>query len=704
MRMSRLLISVLCLLLSLPMVARAEGGNTEMEFLRKEMYRLYSTDSLEQFMDATDRLKEVAKREGQEEYFYKAWSNQALYIFRKKNRREGQEILQAEREYAESHHSKFGIYSATSVNITFLSMMKINDRLEEQLWECINLVHENFPNISVASDYITLARLYHNASQWTKVIDVSRQALKEPNLQDVHRQAALGYLCIGYSHLPEAEMDVSVFNKYYAEYQKYAEKTGRDFGMKGIVDYNYHRVNHNPKGMLEAAKTVSTKINRLHYLATAYAAGGDYMNAYLSLWEYKRYTDSLNTSESRKQATEHSLQLNIAKAENEAKDLRLANQSLQLEHIADELEQRRLEEETLNLSLQKRDAELAHAATKLQNDSLDKYNKEMQLREVQSKMEAQQSAQRARSIFVTMVGVIAALTIAYLAFYLRRRRKQMQELKSAYDQLEETTSAKERIESELRIARDIQMGMVHSTFPAYPDRQDIDLYALMEPAKEVGGDLYDFFLQGQKLYFCLGDVSGKGVPASMFMSVAVNLFRLVVKEGFPPSYVATRLNETLSDNNESGMFITMFIGEIDLSSGHMDYCNCGHNPPAIMTDGTYEFLDVRESNAPLGLWPDLEFAGESVDCVWNRPMLIYTDGVNEAENHTQEQFGDERLLRVLNHASQPFGERTPKSHSHFLVDELLQAVATHVDGAEPSDDMTMLCIEVKNDNIIRYKT
>jgi serine phosphatase RsbU (regulator of sigma subunit) len=296
--------------------------------------------------------------------------------------------------------------------------------------------------------------------------------------------------------------------------------------------------------------------------------------------------------------------------------------------------------------------------------------------------------------------VIILITIAFFIFYYFRRRKQIQELRHAYDQLADTTTAKERIDSELRIARDIQMSMVPRTFPAFPDRRDIDLHAAIVPAKEVGGDLYDFFLQDDRLCFCVGDVSGKGIPASLTMAVAVNLFRTVAKEGFPPEVIATKLNDTMSANNENAVFVTMFIGIIDLKAGHLDYCNCGHNSPVFgerrmhTAQTVFSFLDV-ESNVPIGLWPDYTFVGGHLDDIRGSSLFVYTDGVNEAENHMQEQFGEKRMLRVLRESTQPFGERTPKTRSHFLIDEMKYALDAFVDGAEQSDDLTMLCVSIK---------
>jgi len=280
---------------------------------------------------------------------------------------------------------------------------------------------------------------------------------------------------------------------------------------------------------------------------------------------------------------------------------------------------------------------------------------------------------------------------------LRRMNDQLTDannnLKTAYDKLEETTAAKERIESELRIARDIQMGMVPSVFPAFPNRDDIDIYAVIDPAREVGGDLYDFMLQNDRLYFCIGDVSGKGIPASLFMSAVVNLFRMLAKEGFPPEYIATRLNETLTENNENDMFCTLFIGDIDLNTGKLHYCNAGHNPPVIMARQlnsnapTEPTLLEMETNAPIGLWPDLEFVGEEIGNIKDRPLFFYTDGLSEAEDANQQQYGEERLLDIL--GGQPFDS------ARLTIERIQDSVRRHVGSAPQSDDLTMLCIKCK---------
>ena len=157
----------LCIMLMLlSVMAAAQDKRTTLEHLRSEMYRLYSTDSLQRFMDTTTRLKEVAQTVGDEQAFYRAWANQVLFIFRKKDRKEGQAMLEQMRNYAQAHDSKFGIYSATSVNTTVLSLLGLNDQLEEAYLEGIDYVHRHVPEENAALDYLGLARLYYNQRQF----------------------------------------------------------------------------------------------------------------------------------------------------------------------------------------------------------------------------------------------------------------------------------------------------------------------------------------------------------------------------------------------------------------------------------------------------------------------------------------------------------------------------------------------------------
>ena len=282
-------------------------------------------------------------------------------------------------------------------------------------------------------------------------------------------------------------------------------------------------------------------------------------------------------------------------------------------------------------------------------------------------------------------GIIAALIITFLSIFAYRHRKQMKSLKmvnkklqDAYNVLEKTTKAKERIESELRIAREIQKRMLPHVFPK---RKDVDIYAMMTPAREVGGDLYGYALIDDLLYFCVGDVSGKGVPAALYMAEVTRMFRTLVDGKLTPDAIANRLNSVLSEDNEQGMFVTMFIGLIYLKTGHMEFCNAGHNPPLL--DGEYMKM---ETNAPIGLWPELEFEREEVDSMRGRTLFVYTDGINEAENINKEHFGDDRLQALL---KQDLGDARQTSET------IHRAVEEFVGDAEPSDDLTKMCIKMK---------
>ena len=323
-----------------------------------------------------------------------------------------------------------------------------------------------------------------------------------------------------------------------------------------------------------------------------------------------------------------------------------------------------------------------------------------ELEREQEQLKMEQERAQFRSMLI-IAGLVLLGLVIFIVFRIRSARRlkkahdQLQatheELLTAYDQLEETTTAKERIESDLRIARNIQMGMVPRTFPSRPD---LDLYGSMTPAKEVGGDLYGYYLaesheegKSDKLYFCLGDVSGKGVPASLFMAQATRLFCTLAAQEMKPAEIATRINNALSgEDNETGMFVTMFLGLLDLETGHLDFCNAGHNPPVLLRDGKPEFMDMIP-NAPVGIIPELDFEGEEIEDITDCPLFVYTDGLNEAENRQQEQFSDERILELM--------ETTPFESCQQTIEMLRAEVEKHRDGAEPNDDLTMICVKFK---------
>jgi serine phosphatase RsbU (regulator of sigma subunit) len=289
---------------------------------------------------------------------------------------------------------------------------------------------------------------------------------------------------------------------------------------------------------------------------------------------------------------------------------------------------------------------------------------------------AQQQIELTQQRVIGLIIAIVLLTVFFIIYTLIRKR--------AAKKLADMKAAQERIESELRIARDIQMSMVPHEFP---QREGLDMFASMTPAKEVGGDLYGYLIQGDKLYFALGDVSGKGVPASLFMAQATRLFLTLAKQGMMPAEICTSMNDALSgDDNENGMFVTFWLGLLDMQTGHLDFCNAGHNPPIIGGgENQGDFLEMQP-NLPIGLFPGFEYEGEEIETVKGRALFIYTDGLNEAENPQQEQFGDERLLGIL--------RDTHFDSAQQVIESLKAEVENHRKDAEPNDDLTMMCLRV----------
>lgn len=257
-------------------------------------------------------------------------------------------------------------------------------------------------------------------------------------------------------------------------------------------------------------------------------------------------------------------------------------------------------------------------------------------------------------------------------------------LKNYVAELEVATTHKQHIESELQIARTIQLGMVPKIFPPFPNRDDIDLYAVLRPAKEVGGDLYDFFVNGDKLYFVIGDVSGKGVPASLLMAVTRSLFRSATSLcGANPKEVVENINHSLSETNEANMFVTLFVGILNLASGRLDYCNAGHNPPVIITGQQMAFMKTIV-NIPVGVFDGYSYQSSFCELQRGDSIFLYTDGVTEAQNTTNQLYGEEKLLLELKES----GQKTPQE----CVFDIVKSVTDFEEGGEPHDDVTILAM------------
>lgn len=457
-----LLFFLLCM--PIQMLAQEDITAATIEQLEKEMYRLYPTRNVDEFMDATERLKEAALKAGEEGLFYRAWANQASFNFTKIDRQKGMDIAKAMNEYSKQHDSKLGIYYSSLTNANQASSLKMEEDALKLYLNAIEYKQKYLPNVNASPAYIGAAKVYHNRQQKDKLLEMTDKALAEPNLIASNIVDAWSYRCMA-AMMPKGVDHKEEFNRAYEEWKKAKEKYNYNSAFTNLIEIYHAQVNNDYDKMLELAKDIKSPQERYNMMAHA----------------------------------------------------------------------------------------------------------------------------------------------------------------------------------------------------------------------------YEYLLEDDILYFCLGDVSGKGVPASLFMAQAIRLFRALAKQHQMPAYIATRLNEELTEKNDNGMFVTMFIGQLNLITGLFHFCNAGHNPPVIGGDEQHGSFLEMESNAPIGLWPGLEFIGEEIESIKGRPLFIYSDGLNEAENMKQEQFGDDRMLDILRH--------TKFNDARHVVEQMETEVKRHRNGAEPNDDMTIMCIK-----------
>jgi phosphoserine phosphatase RsbU/P len=284
--------------------------------------------------------------------------------------------------------------------------------------------------------------------------------------------------------------------------------------------------------------------------------------------------------------------------------------------------------------------------------------------------------------FTQRIAISAKNEIGALATSFNEMTRRLNE---SIEHLKETTAAKERIESELQIAHEIQMSMVPKIFPPFPERSEFDIFATLVPAKEVGGDLYDFFfIDDDHLCFAVGDVSGKGVPASLFMAVTKTLFRATAGNGGSPGEILARLNTEISRDNESCMFVTFFCAILNIRTGQVDYSNAGHNLPFYLSrDGVSPLENF--GGISLGLMEQCPYASGRLVLGAGESLLLYTDGVTEAMNPSRTLYSDERLEQFLgtNRSSAP----------RQIIGDLVSDVRHFAGEAPQSDDITVLALQ-----------
>ncbi len=242
------------------------------------------------------------------------------------------------------------------------------------------------------------------------------------------------------------------------------------------------------------------------------------------------------------------------------------------------------------------------------------------------------------------------------------------------------------MENELKIASGIQMSMLPKIFPPYPDRDDIDIYGTLAAARAVGGDLYDFYIRDNNLFFCIGDVAGKGVPAALVMAMTRALLRTVSAHEPEPDKIVETLNEAMTEGNESNMFVTLFLGVLDLKTGRLRYCNAGHEAPLLV--GRQVGVLPCDPNLIVGVVPGRKYTCQETMIDHQTTIFMFTDGLTEAENSEHELFGRERVLAVAN---TQYDQR--QHQPELLIGKMADAVRDFVGGAEQSDDLTMLAVQ-----------
>ena len=275
---------------------------------------------------------------------------------------------------------------------------------------------------------------------------------------------------------------------------------------------------------------------------------------------------------------------------------------------------------------------------------------------------------RWRNLLLTLAGVLI------LAFIIQRAAKSISNLHQA-------NMEKEHIESELNIARKIQMDMLPKSETR---RDDVDICGSLVPARMVGGDLYDYFIRDEKLYFCIGDVSGKGVPAALVMAVVHTLFRSVSAHESRPDRIMRTLNETACQGNETNMFITFFIGVLDLPTGKLRYCNAGHDCPFVIGNGS--FVLPAKANLPLGVVEDMVYVAQETMLAPNVMLFLFTDGQTEAKNTEHQLFGMPRLTNFMQRVRTDIEPKT-------IINKVMMEVDQFVQEAEQSGDLTLLAVQ-----------
>lgn len=608
----RKLLSVLILMLCGMLNLQAQSDAARK--LKERQAVLYHTDSLQTFMDVSERLKKVLVEEGEEELFYDAWHRQIAYVLDNVSSRQALKMIDEMRDYVEKHKSKYGFIIVTFLNAHVAKNLGMNDRAEELVQQAIEYKKRNLPDTKpMLQLYFFLSRVYGERKEGEKLIQTLDRALKLPGWSNEEIAVLWSLKCNAVTF--QEPVDTVGFMEYYKQMHAVLRAIGYHGNATVSTECYHAQLMNDYSRLLESAQKITDKGQRLKFKIIAYDGLEMNREAIDSFRVYNKWMDEQFNVETRKQAEMSALQLESARAENETETLRLTNQRM------------------------------------------------------------------------VLIGIVCGLVFlaVFLAIYLRRRIIQMRALREAYDQLEEVTIQKERIESELRIAHQIQMSTVPTDFQLHPA---LNIYGSMTPAKIVGGDLYDFFVRDGQLFFCIGDVSGKGVSAAMFMMMTTSLFRTCSSMESRPDGILSLINKNLCENNRKNMFVTLLVGVLDLASGLLRYSSAGHeNPVIIGSEAT--FLPLARV-FPAGIIDTTVYQTQEIVMEPQTTLLLYTDGLTEARNANRELLGRQRILAEANRAIQ-----AARTEPQEVIDRMVHAVSDFAGDTEQSDDLTLLAISLK---------
>ena len=441
--------------------------------------------------------------------------------------------------------------------------------------------------------------------------------------------------------------------------------------------------------MLEEALSLAKELSNTDEMASCYLmlsetyqSKGDIPNTKKYYQLYQTFYDEKSEKEKqrlRAEADEEAMLKRIAllKAQREA----ASNQRLQdtLNHVTEEINQFGEEKVRLVKEIGEKQLQVQYLESEAENE----------------KLRSERQMRRARNIRNLLL--LGALSLALIAFFIYRNFKQERrskmvlseknaQIEKQNDELESLNAIiakhNERMKSELDVGREIQMSMIPSHFP---DIKGVDLYAALQPAREVGGDLYDFFkIDDDHLIFGIGDVSDKGVPAALFMAVTKTLVKTNANYSTLPGQILTEVNRELSKENESSMFVTYFLCLLDINSGKLCYCNAGHNPPLyISAKGKLTKLDQLHGPV-LGAVEDFKYGQDEIVMKKGEQIVLFTDGITEAMDVNNAQYSNERLDNLFSHNG--------KHKAKDAVNAILEDVSEFRGEAEQSDDITILSI------------